>query len=193
MKQEEQRPANVTDVALWKLARIVRERHQRDDKTHRCTFCGEKWPCAAEIRAAQADAASRRPLAPVVPGPRQAPERQERPVTATVVPTATATKPAPSNTAPTRRAAPDGVAKSGASTRQAAATSSTPSGAGTTGASVTNANGAPGDGASVNGAVGRGAPAANGAAGDGASKTGGASAAAAGRPRWPIRPRRQAG
>jgi hypothetical protein len=66
MKQEEQQPANVTDVALWKLARTVHERHQHDTDTDTCGFCGETWPCEAEQRAQLADAAARRPVdAPV--------------------------------------------------------------------------------------------------------------------------------
>ena len=62
MNQDDQRPANVTDVALWKLVRTVRERHQHDDETDTCSFCAEAWPCEAEQRAMLADAAARRPL-----------------------------------------------------------------------------------------------------------------------------------
>jgi len=62
MNQDDQRPANVTDVALWKLVRTVRERHQHDDETDSCSFCAEAWPCEAEQRAMLADAAARRPL-----------------------------------------------------------------------------------------------------------------------------------
>lgn len=59
---EQQLPANVMDVALWKLARTVHERHQHDTETDTCGFCGESWPCEADQRAVLADEASRRPL-----------------------------------------------------------------------------------------------------------------------------------
>jgi hypothetical protein len=59
---EEQRPPNVTDVALWKLALTVHERHKHDTETDTCGFCGETWPCEADQRAALADAAARRPI-----------------------------------------------------------------------------------------------------------------------------------
>ena len=72
MKQDDQRPANVTDVALWKLVRTVRERHQHDEETDTCSFCTEAWPCEAEQRAMLADAAARRPLN--APAPQPAPK-----------------------------------------------------------------------------------------------------------------------
>ncbi len=61
-ENEEQRPPNVTDVALWKLALTVHERHQHDTETDTCGFCGESWPCEADQRAVLADAAARRPI-----------------------------------------------------------------------------------------------------------------------------------
>lgn len=69
MTKQEPRPANVTDVALWKLVRTVRARHQHDKATGDCRFCGQAWPCEAEQRAALADAAARRPITAPAPAP----------------------------------------------------------------------------------------------------------------------------
>jgi hypothetical protein len=80
MNQEEARPANVTDVGLWKLVRAVRDRHQRDDYAGTCRFCAESWPCEAEQRAALADSASRRPLGPPMPGSEASAELSASPV-----------------------------------------------------------------------------------------------------------------
>ncbi len=86
MANEEQRPANVTDIALWKLARTVHERHQHDTETDTCGFCGESWPCEADQRAVLADAAARRPVS--IPS-----QRKDEPAP-TKNGTAQATKPA---------------------------------------------------------------------------------------------------
>jgi len=67
MKQEEARPANVTDVGLWNLVQSVRARHQRDDEAGGCAFCSQTWPCEAEQRAMVADVAARMPLRPPMP------------------------------------------------------------------------------------------------------------------------------